>query len=335
MKNKNILVTGADGFIGSHLCEKLVHKGHNIKALVAYNSFENIGWLSDIAKNKLDNIEIISGDIRDSDFIYKITKNIDIIYHLAALIAIPYSYIAPRSYIDTNVIGTLNILQGAKQNSCSKIISTSTSEVYGTAQYEPIDENHVLQAQSPYAASKIAADHLLESFVKSFSLPAVIIRPFNTYGPRQSERAVIPTIIRQIIDPKCKEIRIGDTSPKRDFNFVEDTVDAFIEISKTDNSIIKFGTAYNAGSGIAVSIQETLNLLNKISKNKKPIKKDKNRLRPSKSEVKNLIACSKKLSSVSKWRPKTTLNKGLEITIEWWKKQLKDNKIRNNSNYSI
>ena len=335
MKNKNILVTGADGFIGSHLCEKLIQNGYNVKALVAYNSFENIGWLSDISNNKLKNIEIISGDIRDADFVHDITSKIDIIFHLAALISIPYSYIAPRSYIDTNVVGTLNVLQGAKQNSCSKIICTSTSEVYGTAQYEPIDENHILQAQSPYSASKIAADHLLESFVKSFSLPAVILRPFNTYGPRQSERAVIPTIIRQIIDPNCKNIKIGDTSPKRDFNFVKDTVNAFIQIAEADNKLINFGTAYNAGSGIAISIQETLNLLNKISKNKKPIKRDKNRLRPSQSEVKNLIACSKKLSAISNWKPKTSLHAGLEITLDWWKKQLKDKKIRNNSNYSI
>jgi len=335
MKNKNILVTGADGFIGSHLCEKLIQKGFNVKALVAYNSFENIGWLNDLTKNKLKSIEIISGDIRDVDFIYNITSKIDIIFHLAALIAIPYSYNAPRSYIDTNVIGTLNILQGAKINNCERIISTSTSEVYGTAQYEPIDEKHILQAQSPYAASKISADHLLESFVKSFSLPAIILRPFNTYGPRQSERAVIPTIIRQMIDPYCKSIEIGDTSPKRDFNFVGDTVNAFIKIAEIKSSSINYGSAYNAGSGKAVSIQETLELLNKISKNTKPIKKDKKRFRPKNSEVKNLIACSKKLEIATKWQPQTSLNKGLEITIEWWKKRIKEKKIRNDSNYSI
>jgi len=335
MKNKNILVTGADGFIGSHLCEELINKGYNVKALVAYNSFENIGWLNDLEKNKLESIEIISGDIRDSDFIYNITSKIDIIFHLAALIAIPYSYNAPRSYIDTNVIGTLNILQGTKINSCERLISTSTSEVYGTAQYEPIDEKHILQAQSPYAASKIAADHLLESFVKSFSLPALILRPFNTYGPRQSERAVIPTIIRQMIDPNCKNIEIGDTSPKRDFNFVGDTVNAFIKIAKIETPLINYGTAYNAGTGKAISIKETIELLNKVTNNTKPIKKDENRLRPINSEVKNLIASSQKLQSATSWKQQTSLYEGLEITVEWWKKRLKENKIRNNSNYSV
>ena len=335
MKNKNILVTGADGFIGSHLCEKLVEEGFNVKALVAYNSFNNIGWLNDLDKSKLKDIKIVSGDIRDADFIYNLTAKIDIIFHLAALIAIPYSYDAPRSYIETNVIGTLNILQGARLNSCSKIICTSTSEVYGTARYEPIDETHILQAQSPYSASKISADHLVESFVKSFSLPAVILRPFNTYGPRQSERAVIPSIIRQIIDPSCKNIKIGDITPKRDFNFVDDTVNAFIKIAEVKNNLIDFGTAYNAGTGKAISIKETLNLLNKISKNNKPIQIDKKRFRPKNSEVKNLIACSNKLFNISNWNPEITLNIGLQITFDWWKQQLDSKKIRFNSNYSI
>ena len=332
---KNILVTGADGFIGSHLTDLLLSKGYKVTALSMYNSFNNIGWLEDIKNTKSKNLNILSGDIRDYNFCEKITEKVDTVFHLAALIAIPYSYIAPRSYIDTNVIGTLNILQGAKLNDCSKIISTSTSEVYGSAQYEPIDEKHVLQAQSPYSASKIAADHIIESFVKSYSLPAIILRPFNTYGPRQSERAVIPSIIRQIIDPSCKIIKIGDTTPKRDFNYVGDTVNAFIHLADSNNNKIEFGTAYNAGTGKAISIQETINLLNKISKNNKPIKKDKNRFRPKKSEVKNLIACSKKLSSVTNWQPKTSLDKGLKITLNWWKKQLKNKNIRYRSDYSI
>ena len=334
MKNKNILVTGADGFIGSHLCERLVKDGANIKALVAYNSFGTIGWLNDLPKKYKDNIEIIPGDIRDNNFIISITKNIDVIYHLAALIAIPYSYMAARSYIDTNAIGTLNILQAAMHNSCKKIINTSTSEVYGSALYTPIDELHPLQAQSPYAASKISADHITESFVKSFNTPAVTLRPFNTFGPRQSERAVIPTIIRQIIDPKCKKIMIGDITPKRDFNFVEDTVDAYIKLSQVDDNLIQFGSAYNAGTGKAVSIKETIEIINKITNNKKPIIEDKKRFRPEKSEVKHLIACSQKLKNISKWEAKTSLHKGLKITIKWWEKRLNDKKLRSSSSYS-
>ena len=261
---RKILITGATGFIGSHLCEELVKQGAIVKALASYNSFEKNGWLDDIPKKYLDTIEIVTGDIRDNHFIDSITSKMDIIFHLAALIAIPYSYIAPKSYIDTNVIGTLNILQSSIKHSCEKIISTSTSEVYGTALYTPIDEKHPLQAQSPYAASKISADHLLQSFVRSFNVPALIIRPFNTYGPRQSERAVIPTIIRQIIDPNCTEIRIGDTTPKRDFNFVLDIVNAFIKIAQVNDGTIEYGTAYNVGTGNAISIHDTIEIINKI-----------------------------------------------------------------------
>ena len=255
MKNLNVLVTGADGFIGSHLCEELVKQGFHVKVLVAYNSFNSIGWLNDLSKRKLKSIEIIFGDIRDADLINKISRKINIIFHLAALIAIPYSYRAPRSYIETNVLGTLNILQACMNNSIYKLISTSTSEVYGTAKYTPIDEKHILQAQSPYAASKIAADHLIESYYKTYKVPAVILRPFNTYGPRQSERAVIPTVIRQIIDPNCKKIKIGDTSPIRDFNFVKDTANAFIKLASANN--VEYGNAYNAGSAIRAPINLT------------------------------------------------------------------------------
>ena len=238
--NKKVLVTGADGFIGSHLCEALVRKGYKVKALVAYNSFNNIGWLEDIDTSLQYDIEIIAGDIRDCDFVQTLTRNIDIIFHLAALISIPFSYVSPRSYIDTNVTGTLNILQGGRNNNCEKIISTSTSEVYGSARTIPISESHILQAQSPYSASKIAADHLLESFVNTYSIPGIILRPFNTYGPRQSERAVIPSIIRQIIDNSCTEIKIGDLSPKRDFNYIDDTVEAFICLAETNGNLINF-----------------------------------------------------------------------------------------------
>jgi NAD dependent epimerase/dehydratase len=335
MENKNILITGAEGFIGSHLCEVLVERGAKVKALVLYNSYGDIGWLNDLPKNYLSSIEIIFGDIRDQNLIMNISKNIEIIFHLAALIAIPYSYKAPKSYIETNVIGTLNILQATNINSINRLISTSTSEVYGSALYTPIDEEHKLQAQSPYSASKIAADHLLESFVKSYNTPAAIIRPFNTYGPRQSERAVIPTIIRQIIDPNCQIIKTGDLSPKRDFNYVLDTVNAFINLAELNEKKITYGSAYNAGTGKAISIEEILQLINKLTNNNKSIIQDKERLRPKKSEVNHLIACSKKLYADTKWEPSINLEKGLSKTINWWEKRFKENKVSNSSNYSI
>ena len=335
MKNLNVLITGADGFIGSHLCEELIKKNFKVKALVEYNSSNSIGWLNDFSKNKLNSIEIIYGDIRDVELIHKVSKNIDIIFHLAALIAIPYSYEAPRSYIETNVIGTLNVLQATIKNSVSKLISTSTSEVYGTARYTPIDEKHILQAQSPYSASKIAADHLIEAYVKTYNVPAVTLRPFNTYGPRQSERAVIPTIIRQILDPQCKEIKIGDTSPIRDFNYVKDTAKAFINLALAKNELTDFGTAYNAGSGKSVSIKETIDLISQITNNKKKIISSKERFRPKKSEVMNLIASSEKLHKLTGWKPNTSLNSGLEKTINWWKINLQKNKLSRNSNYKI
>jgi len=335
MKNKKILITGAEGFIGSHLCEILVERGATVKALVLYNSYGDIGCLNDLPKNYLNSIEIIFGDIRDQNLITDISKNIDIVFHLAALIAIPYSYKAPKSYIETNVLGTLNILQATNTNSIGRLISTSTSEVYGSALYTPIDEEHKLQAQSPYSASKIAADHLLESFVKSYNTPAVIIRPFNTYGPRQSERAVIPTIIRQIIDPNCKVIKTGNLSPKRDFNYVLDTVNAFIKLAELSDKKITYGSAYNAGTGKAISIEETFQLINKLTNNNKRIIQDKTRFRPNKSEVNHLIASSKKLYAHTKWSPNTNLEAGLSKTITWWKKRFRENKINNTVGYSI
>ena len=234
----NILVTGADGFIGSHLCEALVHLGGNVTALVYYNSYNKVGWLDDLPQKVKENINIIPGDIQDAEFILKITKNIDVIFHLAALISIPYSYSAPRSYLNTNTLGMLNILEASKQNQISRLIATSTSEVYGSALSPRIDEEHKIQAQSPYSASKVAADFLLESYVRSFSIPAVILRPFNTYGPRQSEKAVIASIIRQVVDDSFAEIRVGNIFTKRDFNYVNDTVRAFNLLGKADEKKI-------------------------------------------------------------------------------------------------
>ncbi len=335
IKKNNILVTGAEGFIGSHLCERLVKIGANVKALVLYNSFNKDGWLEDISDDIKKDIEILNGDIRDQEFIKNICRKSDIIFHLAALISIPYSYNSPSSYVDTNILGSLNILEAARSGNCKKLISTSTSEVYGTAQQIPIDEMHKLQAQSPYAASKISADFLLESFVRSFNIPAVILRPFNTYGPRQSERAVIPSIIRQLLDQKIKSIKVGNLETMRDFNYVKDTVNAFIAIAQATTNKLELGTAYNAGTGKAVSIHKVLKKLISISGVNKKIIIDKKRFRPNNSEVYNLVASSKKLNKLTNWKPEFSLEQGLQETIEWWKRRIQSNKIRKSSNYAI
>ncbi len=308
---KNILVTGADGFIGSHLTEMLYNRGYNVKSLSQYNSFNNWGWLESLScKNK---IEILTGDIRDFNYCKNITKNTDAIFHLAALIAIPYSYIAPESYLETNVKGTLNICQAAMENKVSRIIHTSTSEVYGTAKYVPIDENHPLQPQSPYSASKIAADALAMSFYHSFNLPLTIARPFNTYGPRQSARAVIPTIITQIASGK-KEIKLGDTSPTRDFNFVEDCCRALILIAENDKTI---GETINIGSNSEISILKTLELIKKLMFSDINFIHDEQRLRPKKSEVFRLWCDNKKIKQLVGYEPKFSIQDGLTKTIDW------------------
>ncbi|WP_033916734.1 NAD-dependent 4,6-dehydratase LegB [Campylobacter sputorum] len=317
---KNVLVTGADGFIGSHLCEMLVERGYNVKALSQYNSFNFWGWLED-CKN-LREMEVVSGDLRDSFFCETLLQNIDTIFHLGALIAIPYSYQAPQSYVDTNIQGTLNMLQAAKKSSnLEKFIHTSTSEVYGTAQYVPIDENHPLQPQSPYSASKIAADMLALSFYNSFDLPVSVARPFNTYGPRQSARAVIPNIIIQILNNK-KVIKMGDLTPTRDFNFVLDTCEGFLEIAKCENSI---GEVINIGSNSEISIKDTFEMIKKLTSSNIEILEDKKRIRPKKSEVFRLKCDNSKIKRLSNFQPKFSLEKGLKITIDWFsnKKNLK------------
>ncbi len=308
---KKVLVTGADGFIGSHLTELLVSLGYSVKALSQYNSFNNWGWLEKI--NCKNDIEILSGDIRDFNFCKNITKNVDTIFHLAALIAIPYSYIAPESYLETNVKGTLNICQAAKENNILKLIHTSTSEVYGTAQYVPIDEKHPLNPQSPYSASKIAADAMAMSFYNSFKIPLTIARPFNTYGPRQSARAIIPTIITQIATGN-KELKLGDLSPTRDFNYVEDCCDAFIKIAESDDTI---GEIINIGSNFEISIERLLNLIKEqMSSDIKLISEDK-RKRPENSEVFRLCCDNQKIKKMVNYEPKTDLQSGLKKTIDW------------------
>ena len=311
MRIKNVLVTGADGFIGSHLTEILVSKGHKVKALSQYNSFNNWGWLEDV--NCKDKIEILTGDIRDPHYCKFITKDVDIIFHLAALIAIPYSYIAPDSYVDTNIKGTLNICQAAKENGNIRVIHTSTSEVYGTAQYVPIDENHPMQPQSPYSATKIAADAMAMSFYNAFNLPVTIARPFNTYGPRQSARAVIPTIITQIANGE-KEIKLGDVTPTRDFNYVDDTCHGFIALAECDESI---GQTVNIGSNFEISIGDTLNLIKELMDSDVKFITDKQRIRPEKSEVFRLWCDNSKIKKLTGFKPQVDIKEGLQKTIDW------------------
>jgi NAD dependent epimerase/dehydratase len=314
IKGKRILVTGADGFIGSHLTESLLEKGCKVRALSYYNSFNYWGWLDEIPSN--ENLEVVSGDIRDPFFCKEISKDIDIIMHLAALIAIPYSYVAPNSYVETNVIGTLNICQAAKENGVQRIIHTSTSEVYGTAKYVPIDENHPLQAQSPYSASKIGADAMAMSYFNAFNLPLTIARPFNTYGPRQSARAVIPTIISQIADGK-KTIKLGDLTPTRDFNFVNDTCKGFIELACYDEAI---GGIYNIGSNYEISVKDTLELIKNIMNSDVEFISENERIRPEKSEVFRLWCDNSKINKLTGFKPDFDIKTGLKQTIDWFTK---------------
>jgi|ERR1700757_1854035 len=313
---KKVLVSGADGFIGSHLVERLVEQGFQVKAFVYYNSFNSWGWLDTLPKEILNQIEIFSGDIRDPNGVRTALKGVDVIYHLAALIAIPYSYHSPDSYVDTNVKGTLNILQAARDYGAEKTLIASTSEVYGTALYVPIDEKHPKQGQSPYSASKIGADAMAESFYRSFNLPVTIVRPFNTFGPRQSARAVIPTIITQLLSGKT-EIKLGALHPTRDLLFVKDTVNAFIEIAKSDKTI---GEEINIATQQEISIQNLAQqLINTINPSAKIITDDI-RQRPEKSEVERLLGSADKIKALTNWKPNYDLQTGLVQTIEWFSK---------------
>ncbi|MBR6747096.1 MAG: NAD-dependent 4,6-dehydratase LegB [Muribaculaceae bacterium] len=311
LSQKKVLVTGADGFIGSHLTQALLAQGCRVRALCIYNSFNSWGWLDDV---RHPNLEIVTGDVRDAAFCRLITRDIDTVFHLAALIAIPYSYIAPQSYVDTNISGTLNICQGAMDNGCRRVIITSTSEVYGTAQYVPIDEKHPRQPQSPYSATKIGADAIALSFYNAFELPVVIARPFNTYGPRQSARAIIPTIISQIADGK-REIMVGDLRPTRDFNFVEDTCNGFIELAKTEGIE---GEDFNIATGTEISMGDTLNLIAKLMNADVTFTVDEARLRPSNSEVFRLCGDNTKITAATAWRSKISIEEGLRRTIDWF-----------------
>ena len=320
---KKILVTGADGFIGSHLVEKLVEEGNRVRAFAYYNSFNTWGWLDTLPKEILNEIEIFTGDIRDPNGVREAMIGTDEIYHLAALIAIPFSYHSPDSYVDTNIKGTLNVLQAAKSLGTQRILVTSTSEVYGTAQYVPIDEKHPFQGQSPYSATKIGADRIAESFYRSFDMPITIVRPFNTYGPRQSARAVIPTIISQLLAGK-EEIKLGALSPTRDFNYVKDTVNGFIEIAKSNAAI---GEEINIATQQEISIgQLAEEMIRQINPNAKIICEEE-RLRPEKSEVNRLLGSNEKIKCMTNWQQEYTLEQGLAETIEWIRNNLDKYKI--------
>lgn len=314
LENKKILVTGADGFIGSHLVETLVDKGYDVKAFVYYNSFNSWGWLDSLSKEKLAKIEIFTGDVRDPNGVRTAIKGCDVVFHLAALIAIPYSYHSPDSYVDTNIKGTLNVLQACRDLGVEKLLVTSTSEVYGTALYVPIDEKHPKQGQSPYSASKIGADFMAESFYRSFDLPVTIVRPFNTFGPRQSARAVIPTIITQLLSGKT-EIKLGAIHPTRDLLFVKDTANGFVEIAKSDKTNgEEINIATNSEITIGDLAQKIITLINPAAK----IITDGERLRPEKSEVERLFGDNSKIMNLTNWKPQYNLDKGLEETIAWF-----------------
>jgi NAD dependent epimerase/dehydratase len=310
-----VLVTGADGFIGSHLVEACLKYGYQLRAFVFYNSFDSWGWLDLLSKEQQSQIEVYTGDIRDPHGVKKAVKGVDIVFHLAALIGIPFSYHSPDTYVDTNIKGTLNILQAARDYHLEKVIITSTSEIYGTAEYVPIDERHPFKAQSPYAATKIAADRLAEAFYRSFGTPAVIARPFNTYGPRQSLRAVIPTIITQLLRGQY-EIKLGSLHPTRDLNFVKDVCNAFIAIAESDKVI---GEEINIASGIEISIRELAQKIIGMVNPDAKIVSDNIRIRPPKSEVDRLLGDSEKIKKLTGWRPGYDLHNGLIETIQWFK----------------
>jgi len=332
-RGKRVLVTGADGFIGSHLAEALVRENAEVTALALYNAFDRHGWLDEADPELRASMRLARGDIRDANAMRRLAEGYDVVFHLAALIGIPYSYDSAQSYIDVNVTGTLNVLEAARAHAVGRIVHTSTSEVYGTAQTQPIAETHPLVAQSPYAASKIAADKLAESYALSFDLPVAILRPFNTYGPRQSERAVIATVIRQALDPGCDDIRVGDTTPTRDFNHVADTVAAFVSVGAADR--LQYGRAYNAGTGTAVSIAAMIDLVRAATGTNKPVAQQSERFRPKKSEVRALVADARALQRATKWAPRIDLETGIVQTVAWWRERLGKGNARSSADYVV
>ena len=321
-----ILVTGADGFIGSHLTEALVSAGAEVAALAQYNSFDSHGWLDDLSEPIRGGVNLVRGDVRDAAFIGRLVQGHEIVFHLAALIAIPHSYVAPQSYVETNVLGTLNILEAVRQHGTERIVHTSTSEVYGTALTMPINESHPLQGQSPYSASKVAADMMAEAFARSFGVPVVTLRPFNTFGPRQSERAIIGSIIRQALDPSCPAIMVGDATTSRDLTFVSDTAAAFMAAGLSEN--LDYGQPYNAGSQRAIKVGDLIDLIVELTSCSKPVVQDNKRLRPPNSEVRALLADCTRFARATGWSPRVSLREGLERTVEWWRGRLSSKQVR-------
>jgi NAD dependent epimerase/dehydratase len=330
-QDSRVLVTGADGFIGSHLTEALVSAGANVTALAQYNSFDSHGWLDDVPEAIRRRINVVRGDIRDAAFVGRLVHGHEIVFHLAALIAIPYSYLAAQSYVETNVLGTLNVLEAARQHGTERIVHTSTSEVYGTAITMPIDESHPLQGQSPYSASKIAGDMMAEAFARSFGVPVVILRPFNTFGPRQSERAIIAATIRQALDPSCPAIMVGDATTVRDLTFVTDTAAAFMAAGIADG--VDYGQAYNAGSQRAIKIGDLIDVILEITSCPKPVLQDEKRLRPTNSEVRALLADCNRFVRATGWSPQVTLQEGLERTVSWWRARLSTQQVRRQKDF--
>ncbi len=320
-KNKTILVTGAEGFIGSHLTESLVARGARVKALAMYNAFNKWGWIDRFKRNDMNGLSVLCGDIREADFLKVALKGVDMVFHLAALISIPYSYVSPSSYIKTNIEGTLALLQASQECEVEKIIHTSSSEVYGTARYVPIDEQHPLQGQSPYAASKIGADMIVESFYRSFNLPVITVRPFNTYGPRQSARAIIPTLIVQMLTRNT--IKLGSLHPVRDFTYVSDTVQGFIAAAEAEGI---YGEVINLGTTRGISIGDLADKLMKMMGKTVEIECEQERTRPARSEVNRLICDNQKAGGLIGWRPAVHLDEGLVKTINWFKENLEEYK---------
>jgi UDP-glucose 4-epimerase len=332
-RGRRVLVTGADGFIGSHLAEALVRDNAEVTALVLYNAFHSQGWLDEADPELRASMRLVRGDVRDGLAMHRLAEGHDVVFHLAALIGVPHSYDSAQSYIDVNVTGTLNLLEAARAHAIGRMVHASTSDVYGTAQGQPVAETHPLVAQSPYAASKIAADKLAESYALSFDLPVAILRPFYTYGPRQGERAVIPTVIRQSLDPACEEIRVGNTAPTRDFNYVADLVAAFLAIGAAERP--DYGRAYNAGTGVAVSVAKMIELVRAATGTNKPVAQEEKRFRPNKSEVRSVVADARALRACTGWAPKTELGPGIAATVAWWRDRFAAGKVRADTHYMV
>lgn len=328
-----VLITGADGFIGSHLTEALLKAGAKVTAISQYNSFDSHGWLDDIPEDARGRLRTVRGDVRDSAFMRRVMQEQEVVFHLAALIAIPQSYVTAQAYVETNVLGTLNVLEAARDCGTKRVIHTSTSEVYGTVTGEAITEDHPLQGQSPYSASKIGADMMAEAFARSFDLPVAILRPFNTYGPRQSERAIIPTVIRQALDPDCSAIMVGDTTPLRDLTFVEDTAAAFMALGEAPN--VRFGKPYNAGNGRAVCVADLIGLITDLTECSKPVVQEAQRFRPANSEVRALLADSRRMTAETGWKPQVSLREGLARTIGWWQGRLHGGLVRREKSFML